>query len=122
MARWGSQSPRPNVANNATLGWGTLENVGSQDGPRQPTGCQRYGSLSAVGVGLARAFERDLILRDFAAFVDGWSLGSGIGLRLRGRMRGLVDIDRVRTVDRSDHSGLLKDTIGSEAVNFNFAA
>ena len=87
--------------------------------PRHPTGCR---ALSAVGVGLAGAFERDLILRDFAAFVDGWSLGSGIRLGFRGRMRGLVDIDRVWTVDRSHHGGLLKDRIGSEAVNFNFAA
>lgn len=61
-----------------------------------PATSERLPTLSAVGVGLAGAFERDLILRDFAAFVDGWSLGSGIGLRLRGRMRGLVDIDRVR--------------------------
>src|SRR5579864_670583 len=112
MARWESQSPRPNVANNATLGWGTLENGGSQDGPRQPAGRWRYGSLSAVGVGLAGAFERDLVLRDFAAFVDGWSLGSGIRLGFRGRVRRLVDVDRVRTVDWSDHGGLLKDRIG----------
>jgi len=34
----------------------------------------------------------------------------------------LVDIDRGWTVDRSNHGGLLKDRIGSEAVNFNFAA
>jgi hypothetical protein len=80
---------------------------------RQPAGCRCYGPLSAVGVGLSSAFERDLILRDFAAFVYGRSLGSGIGLGFRGRMRGLVDVDRVRTVDRSDHSGLLKDRIGS---------
>jgi hypothetical protein len=84
--------------------------------PRHPTGSR---PLSAVGVGLAGAFERDLVLRDFTAFVDGWSLGSGIGLGLRGRMRGLVDIDRVRTVDRSDHGGLLKDRIGSEREDFS---
>src|SRR5437879_12360545 len=108
MARWGSQSPRPNVANNATLGWGTLENVGSQDGPRQPTGCPRYGSLPAAGVGLARAFERDLILRDFAASVDGWSLGSGTGLGLGGPMSGVVDLDWARTVDRTGRRGLLQ--------------
>jgi hypothetical protein len=50
----------------------------------RPATSDRLPALSAVGIGLAGAFERDLVLRDFSAFMDGWSLGSGIGLRLRG--------------------------------------
>jgi hypothetical protein len=40
------------------------------------------------------------------------SLSFGIGLGLCGRMHGFVDVDRVRTVDWSDHGGLLRGRIG----------
>ena len=68
-----------------------------------------------VVVGLASAFKRDLVLRDFAALMYRRSFGSRIGLGFRGRMRGLVDVHRMRGVDWSDHGGLLKGRIGSEA-------
>ena len=74
--------------------------------------------LLLPAVELAGAFKRDLILRDFAAFAHGWSLSARIGLGFRGRVRGLVDVDRVRTVDWSDHGGLLKDRIGRGRGNF----
>lgn len=85
---------------------------------RQPAGRQRYGSLSAIGVGLAGAFECDLVLRDFAALVYRRSFGSRIGLGFGGRMRGLVGVDRLRDMDWSDHGGLLKDRIGKVLGSF----
>jgi len=91
------------------------QGCGARMASRQPAGCPCSGSLSAVSVGLAGAFERDLVLRDFAALVYRRSFGSRIGLGFGGRMRGLVDVDRVRVVDWGDHGGLLKGRIGGEA-------
>jgi len=68
-------------------------------------------ALRAVWVGLAGAFQCDLILRDFAAFVDWRSLRSRIGFGLRGCLRELGSVDRVRVVDWSDHVGLLRGRI-----------
>ena len=67
------------------------------------------GALSSVGVGLAGAFQRDLILRDFAAFAYRWSLGMRIGLGLCRGLRDLAGLNRMRAVDWSDHGGLLRN-------------
>ena len=37
------------------------------------------------------------------------------------RLRDLAGVDRVRAVDWSDHSGLLRGRIGRGAVDFSFA-
>lgn len=72
----------------------------------------RPAALAAIGIGLPGAFERDLVLRDFAAFAHGRGLALRIWLGLRWPMRNLMNIDRVMTVDWSDHGGLLKEWIG----------
>ena len=60
--------------------------------------------LFAVVVGLAGAFERDLVLRDSPAFLHGRSLGVRFGFRLWVvRMRDLVRRGRMNAADWCDH-------------------
>ena len=100
-------------------GCGAAHGCEAKMASRQPAGCRRYGSrLPAVVIGLAGAFERDLVVRDFAAFVHWGSLGLGIGLRFRRRLRDMADVGRVNAADWSDHSGLLRDRIGRGGGNF----
>jgi hypothetical protein len=60
-----------------------------------------------VVVKVARASERDLILRELAALGHWRSLGVRIGLRFRRRLRNLVDVGRMNAVDWIDHGLVL---------------
>ena len=76
-------------------------------------------SVVDVVVGLASAFECDLVLGKLAAFLHRRSLGLGIGPRFRRRVRDLLGVGRMNVVDWSDHlSGLLSDgsAVGEEAL------
>lgn len=67
--------------------------------------------LSVIGVmvGLAGGFERDLIVRECAAF---WCLGLGRWLGSR-RMRSLVNVGGLHVADGINHTfGLLGEPIG----------
>ena len=72
-----------------------------------------------VRVGLAGAFECDLVLRDFAALADWWSLGMWIGLGFSRWLRNLVGVDRMNTSDWSNHGGLLKVGSAPEEADFS---
>src|SRR5579859_5154438 len=77
--------------------------------------------LPVVGVvvGLAGAFECDLVLGKLAALLDRRSLGLGIGLRFRRRLRDLAGVGGMNVVDWRDHlSGPPKGRIGGRRGNF----
>ena len=63
--------------------------------------------LVALVVGLARAFQRDLVLRDLTAFLHWMCLDMRIGLGLRCWLRDLSCVDRMNAVDWSDHDLVL---------------
>lgn len=80
---------------------------GAKMAPGQPAGCRRYFVRDLFGVGLAGALQCDLVLREGAAFGYWGSLGVGIGLRFRRRLRNLMDVGRVNALDWSDHRMVL---------------
>jgi hypothetical protein len=54
-------------------------------------------------VDVASAPEGDLVMRERAALGHRRSLGVGIGLRFRTRMRDFTDVDWLSVVNWSDH-------------------
>ena len=110
------QPARRRRYSNTGLKWGTRARAiflcarfarGADECVRPHVGVGRR--LATIGVGLACAFEGDLILRDFAAFRDRRSFGFGIGLGVGGWMSDGVILDRMNAMDCCDHSGLLRD-------------
>jgi hypothetical protein len=63
--------------------------------------------LVGVVVDVAGASQGDLVVREFAALLDGRSFGVRIGSRFLRRPRDLVDIGRVNAVDWWDHGLVL---------------
>jgi hypothetical protein len=70
-----------------------------------PDAVALLNGLLVVGVviDVTGASQRDLIMREFAAFWYRRSLGVRIGPRFLGRPRDLVDICRMNAVDWWDH-------------------
>ena len=74
--------------------------------------------LSGVVVGLAGAFERDLVVGEGAAFWYRRGLGLRIGLGFRRRLHDFADVGWVNAADWSDH----RDRIGRGRGIFNRSA
>lgn len=68
---------------------------------------QKSLSATRVWIGLSSALERDLILRNLAALVDGLRLSPRIVSWFRGGLRCLPNIDSMNVIDWGDHVGLL---------------
>ena len=74
--------------------------------------------LFSILVWLAGTLQRDLVLRNFAAFQNWRCLRLGIWLGLRRRLYNLPGINWMYAGDWRDHGGLLWGKIGAKQEDF----